>query len=88
MTALGLVSRVTPVQAAMRNCPRDEGRSFEVGNQVSISSHRRLLSSKARVVNAAEKLEQDFDRYDWERRAQANRCRSVENGLDDVKTGG
>jgi hypothetical protein len=25
---------------------------------------------------------------DWERRAQANRCRSVESGLDDVKTGG
>lgn len=60
----GLVSRGTPVQTAMRNCPRDEGRSFEVGNQVLISSHRRLLSSKARVVNAAEKLEQDFDRYD------------------------
>jgi hypothetical protein len=64
MSALGLVSRVTPVQTAMRNCPRDEGRSFEVGNQVSISSHRRLLSSKARVVNVAEKLEQEFDRYD------------------------
>jgi hypothetical protein len=64
LSALGLVSRVTPVQTAMRNCPRDEGRSFEVGNQVSISSHRRLLSSKATVVNVAEKLKQDFDRYD------------------------
>jgi hypothetical protein len=64
MSGLGLVSRVTPVQTAMRNCPRDEGRSFEVGNQVSISSHRRLLSSKATVVNVAEKLKQDFDRYD------------------------
>jgi len=52
---LGLVSRVTPVQTAMRNCTRDEGRSFEVGNQVLISSHRKLLSSKAMVVNVAEK---------------------------------
>jgi len=41
---MGLVSRVTPVHTAMRNCTRDEGRSFEVGNQVLISSHRKLLS--------------------------------------------
>jgi hypothetical protein len=33
------------------NCTRDEGRSFEVGNQVLISSPRKLLSSKAMVVN-------------------------------------
>jgi hypothetical protein len=49
------VSRVTPVHTAVRNCTRDEGRSFEVGNQVLISSHRKLLSSKAMVVNVAEK---------------------------------
>ena len=60
----GLVSRVTPVHTAMRNCTRDEGRSFEVGNQVLISSHRKLLWSKATVVNVAEESEQDFDRYD------------------------
>jgi hypothetical protein len=36
------VSRGSPVQTAMRNCTRDEGRSFEVGNQVLISSHRKL----------------------------------------------
>jgi hypothetical protein len=41
----------------------EEGPS-EVGNQVLISSHRKLLSSKATVVNVAEKSEQDFDRYD------------------------
>jgi hypothetical protein len=40
----------------------DEGRSFEVGNQVLISSHRKLLSSKAMVVNVAKKSEQDFER--------------------------
>jgi len=36
----------------------------KVGNQVLISSHRELLSSKAMVVNVAEKSEQDFDRHD------------------------
>src|SRR5258706_1035036 len=41
MSGYGLVSRVTPVHTALRNCTRDEGRSFEVGNQVLISSHRR-----------------------------------------------
>src|SRR5271157_3350988 len=60
----GLVSRVSPVHTAVRNCTRDEGGPFEVGNQVLISSHRKLLSSKAMVVNVAEKSEQDFDRYD------------------------
>jgi hypothetical protein len=64
MSERGLVSRVTPVHTAMRNCTRDEGRSFEFGNQVLISSHRKLLWSKATVVNVAEKSEQDFDRYD------------------------
>jgi hypothetical protein len=64
MAELGLVSRVTPVQTAMRNCMRDEGRSFEVGNQVLISNHRKLLWSKATVVNVAEKSEQDSGRYD------------------------
>jgi hypothetical protein len=48
----------------MRNCTRDEGWSFEIGNQVLISSHRKLLSSKATVVNVAEKSEQDSDRHD------------------------
>jgi hypothetical protein len=64
MTAVGLVSRVTPVHTAVRNCTRDEGRSFGFGNQVLIPSHRKLLRSKAMVVNVAEKSEEDFDRYD------------------------
>ena len=55
MSAIGIVSRVTPVHTAVRNCTRDEGGPFEVGNQVLISSHRKLLSSKAMVVNVAEK---------------------------------
>ena len=64
MSQMGLVSRVSPVHTAVRNCTRDEGGPFEIGNQVLISSHRKLLSSKAIVVNVAEKSEQDFDRYD------------------------
>jgi hypothetical protein len=42
------------VHTAMRNCTGDEGRSFEFDNQVLISSHRKLLWSKAMVVNVAE----------------------------------
>jgi hypothetical protein len=52
---MGLVSRVSPVHTAVCNCTRDEGGPFEVCNQVLISSHRKLLSSKAMVVNVAEK---------------------------------
>jgi len=40
MSEMGRVSRVSLVQTALRNYTRDEGRSFEVGNQVLISSHR------------------------------------------------
>jgi DNA invertase Pin-like site-specific DNA recombinase len=54
--------RVSPVQTALRNCTKDEGRPFEVGNQVLISSHRKLLLSKAMVVNVAEKSGQDSGR--------------------------
>jgi hypothetical protein len=57
--AQGLVSRVTPVQTALRNCTRDEGGPFEFGNQVLISSHRKLLWSKAMVVSVAEKSGHD-----------------------------
>jgi len=32
---------------------RDEGGRFEIGNQVLISSHRKLLRSKAVVVSVA-----------------------------------
>jgi hypothetical protein len=59
----GLVSRVTPVHTALRNCTRDEGRSFEFGNQVLISSHRKLLWSKPPLVNVAEKLGHDPFRH-------------------------
>jgi hypothetical protein len=59
MFGFGRVTRVTPVQTAVRNCTRDEGGPFEFGNQVLISSHRKLLWSKAMVVSVAEKSGHD-----------------------------
>ena len=54
MSVKSRVSRASPVHTAVRNCTRDEGRPFEVGGQVLISSHRKLLLSKAMVVSVAE----------------------------------
>jgi len=51
MSALGRVSRVPPVHTVVRNYTGDEGGPFEVGNQVLISSHRKLLSPKTMVVS-------------------------------------
>ena len=51
---IGLVSRASPVQTAVRNCTRDEGGPFEVGNHGPISSRCKLLRSKAVVVSVAE----------------------------------
>jgi hypothetical protein len=62
------------IGAAMRNCTRDEGGPFEVGNQVLISSHRRLLSSKAMVVSVAETAGQDPVREGWESCAIKQSC--------------
>jgi hypothetical protein len=64
MSLLGFVSRVSPVHTAVRNCTRDEGGPFGIGNQLLISSHRKLLWSKVTVVNVAEKPEQESDRHD------------------------
>jgi len=52
---LGRVSRVSPVQTALRNCTRDEGGPFGFGDQELIPSYRKLLWSKAMVVSVAEK---------------------------------
>jgi hypothetical protein len=59
MSLVGLVSRAPPVHTAMRNCTRDEGGPFEFGNQVLISSHRKLLRSNIVVVKVAEKSGHD-----------------------------
>ena len=50
------------LSTTVRNCTRDEGGPFEVGNQVLISSHRKLLTSKAMVVSVAETPGQDSGR--------------------------
>jgi hypothetical protein len=68
-SAIGRVSRVSPVHTAIRNCTRHEGGPFEVGNQVLISSHRKLLLSKAIVLGRVHfqtsytpQAQQKFDR--------------------------
>ena len=57
------MSRVTPVQTALRNCTEDEGGPFEFGDQEPISSHRKLLRAKAVVVSVAETPGQDSGRH-------------------------
>ena len=52
------MSRASPVHTAMRNCTRDEGGPFGFGNQVLILSHRKLLRSKAVVVNVAKRRDE------------------------------
>src|SRR6516164_7691154 len=53
-SAEGRVSRTHRLSTMVRNCTRDEGGPFEVGSQVQVSSHRKLLSSRAMVVSVAE----------------------------------
>ena len=53
-SALGRVSRTHRLSTVVRNCTRDEGGPFEAGSQVQVSSHRKLLSSRAMVVSVAE----------------------------------
>ncbi len=47
MSGSGCVSRVSPVQTALRNCTRDEGGPFGFGDQELIPSYRKLLWSKS-----------------------------------------
>ena len=63
MSVLVLVPRVLPVRTVVRSGTRDEGGPFQVDNQVLTISHRKLLSSKAMVVNVAETPGQDSGRY-------------------------
>jgi len=49
-SAMGRVSRTRRLHRTVRNCTRDEGGPFEAGSQVQVSSHRKLLSSRAMVV--------------------------------------
>jgi hypothetical protein len=49
---------------AVRNYTKDDGGLFEVSNQVMISSHRKLLSSKVMVVSIAKTRGQDSGKQD------------------------
>jgi hypothetical protein len=51
---MGRVSRTHCASTTVRNCTRDEGGPFEAGSQVQVSSHHKLLSSRAMVVSVAE----------------------------------
>src|SRR5262245_17853749 len=55
----GRVSRASPVHTAARNCTRDEGGPFEVGDHELISSRCKLLWPTAMVVSVAVKLGQE-----------------------------
>ncbi len=55
MSGKGRVSRVSPVQTALRNCTRDEVGPFGFCDQELIPSYRKLLWSKAMVVCVADK---------------------------------
>jgi len=48
MSASGLVSRASPVQTAVRNYTRDEGRPFGFGDQVADPKRPRLAAVKSR----------------------------------------
>src|SRR5215469_4701842 len=67
-SGLGRVSRTHRLSTPVRNCTRDEGGPFEIGSQVQVSSHRKLLSSKAMVVSVAETSGPDTGRHGRERR--------------------
>jgi hypothetical protein len=41
---VGRVSRTHRLSTPVRNCTRDERMPFEIGSQVQVSSHRKLLS--------------------------------------------
>ena len=48
LSGVGLVSRASPVQTAVRNCTRDEGRPFGVGDQVADPKPPRAATVKSR----------------------------------------
>ena len=54
MSQMGLVSRVTPVHTAKRNCMRGGGEPFELGNQVPISTTASCCRLKAMLVPCQE----------------------------------
>jgi hypothetical protein len=73
----GLVSRVTPVQTALRNCTRDEGGPFEVGNQGADPSSGTSLGDVLRLPKRHPACKR--------REAQSGSCTERENLAGDAK---
>ncbi len=67
------VSRTHPQRREVWSCTRDEGSPLAVDSQVPAANRCKLRSSRAVVVNVAEKAGPDPVRYGPERRAKANR---------------
>jgi hypothetical protein len=67
---------------------RDEDRSLGVALWEEASNCRKLLRSKAVVVNVSVKRRNQYVKYGLERRAQANLCfKHRKHALVDIKTG-
>jgi hypothetical protein len=80
------VSRVAPVQTALRNCMRDEGGPFELGNQVLISNHRKLLWSKSHGGERCGKVGNWIPAGMIERGERKRTADEVSKAVGDVKT--
>ena len=66
----------------MRCCTKDEGRSLGAALWEEASNYRKLLRSKAAVVNvSAKRRDSDYVKCGLERRAQANFWQSIETEL-------
>src|SRR5262249_29632730 len=71
---MGFVSRVTPVQTALRNCTRVDGGAIGLGAEVAEPTPPPSAGSRNR---GGAESGQDHGRYGRERRAEAKRRRSV-----------
>src|ERR1700730_7670830 len=70
-----LVSRVTPVHTAVRNCTRDEGRSFEVGLLRDQLGGCTETAQAASGMEGGAKLNLALERNYPSRRGDRPRCR-------------
>src|ERR1700687_2707138 len=76
------------VCTTVRNCTRDEGRSFEAGSQVLASNRCKLLSSKAMVVSVAVNVGTISRRVGLREASASEPSMKCRKRLDDVRTGG
>jgi hypothetical protein len=72
----------------MRNCTGDEGRPFEVGDQVLASSHRKLLVVKSDGSERCGKAGTRFRQARLREASASEPLQKCRKRSDDVKTGG